>query len=175
MSVLVVCGAETRHQNPSCVWSNGSRNFTYPIVEPAPRLPVSYLKLRRWQKCSHFILRLKHGNRQGSPGVLLVFEDVKLRNVTVVFSSVRCHFASPRCAPHILHSSASLANLQSYHPVGSRRCQCLLISMEPVELQSVTLLAPKPATAACLLLIYSFILLFILKRRDGCHRHMCSR
>lgn len=177
MSVFVVCGAETKRRNTSCVCFSASGYVRYPI-------PQLLSETQRWQKYSHSQVKIWI-----SSGVLLVF-DYSLGRRT---SKTRCetkkchccllrclmplcipsaHVALPRCAPCILHSSASLANLQRCDPAGSRRCQRLLVSMEPVELQSLTLLTPKPPTAARSLRI--FFLLFILKRSAGCHRHTSS-
>lgn len=89
LSILVVCGAATK--DPSCVWSNRAGYVGYPSLEAAPWL---LLLLSETPIRLENTLKLKHGYRRGSPGVLLVFaseeeplrQDAKLRNVTVVFS-----------------------------------------------------------------------------------------
>lgn len=47
------------------------------------------------------------------------------------------------CLTVLVHTvlAHELANLQRCDPTGCSHCQCLLISMEPVELQSLTLLS----------------------------------
>lgn len=177
MSRRVVCGAETKHQNPSCVWSSGPGLCQIPNSGICPMTASCLATTQRWQKYPHSVLKLKYGYGQGSPGVLLVFDCSRRRRTSQTrCETKKCHrcllrrlmplcipsalIALPRCAPCILHSSARLANLQRCDPAGSRRCQRPLISMEPVELHKLTLLAPKPTTAACSVYFLFFLTLY---------------